>query len=150
VAGVKKYPTAIDSLFILTKRSITEKDTFTFVASKSYFTTETKYSKNLPDNFQLSQNYPNPFNPSTTISYSIPAAVIQKSNYAISVSLKVYDILGREVATLVNESQPPGLYNIRFTTNNLPSGRQGLSSGVYFYTLKLGQFSVTKKMVLMK
>ena len=150
VAGVKKYPTAIDSLFILTKRPITEKDTFTFVASKSYFTTETKYSKNLPDNFQLSQNYPNPFNPSTTISYSIPAAVIQKSNYAISVSLKVYDILGREVATLVNESQPSGLYNVKFTTNNLPSGRQGLSSGVYFYTLKLGQFSVTKKMVLMK
>lgn len=89
----------------------------------------------LSGNFTLSQNYPNPFNPTTTISYQLPVT----SN----VKLKVYDILGREVATLVNEEKPAGSYEVEFNGS-------GLSSGIYFYQLKAGNFIQTKKFVLMK
>jgi len=85
--------------------------------------------------FSLQQNYPNPFNPSTTIKYSIP-----KQSY---VTLKVYDILGREVAALVNEKKPAGVYEINWNASKL-------SSGVYFYQLKAGEFIQTKKMILIK
>ncbi len=92
--------------------------------------------KNLtPAEFALEQNYPNPFNPSTTIKYSV------KEN--IKVSLKIYDILGNEVATLVNEVKPAGSYSVNFNSN-------GLSSGVYFYNLSAGRFTETKKMLLLK
>ena len=90
-----------------------------------------------PLDFSLMQNYPNPFNPSTTISYQIPS-----NNF---VTLKVYDVLGNEVSTLVNEWQEQGSYNAQFTTN----GKQ-LSSGMYFYTLTAGKFTDTKKFILMK
>jgi len=89
---------------------------------------------NIPDGFSLSQNYPNPFNPSTTIKYELP-----KSSF---VSLKVYDILGREAASLVNEEKPAGSYSVDFTAK--------LSSGVYFYTLKAGAFVQTKKLTIIK
>lgn len=89
----------------------------------------------IPNKFKLSQNYPNPFNPSTTISYSIPEAS--------KVSLKVYDILGKEVAELINTEKPAGTYDVNFDAYNL-------SSGVYFYTIKAGKFIQTKKMVLMR
>jgi hypothetical protein len=85
--------------------------------------------------FSLSQNYPNPFNPSTKINYSIP----QSSNVVI----KVFDILGNEVATLVNEQKPAGSYEIEFNATNFPSG-------VYCYQLKAGTFIETKKMLLVK
>ncbi|MCL5268741.1 MAG: T9SS type A sorting domain-containing protein [Bacteroidetes bacterium] len=85
--------------------------------------------------FRLSQNYPNPFNPSTTISYQLPT-----SNY---VTLKVFDVLGREVETLVNERQQAGTYTVRFTAANLPSG-------VYFYRLEAGTYHDTKKLLLLK
>jgi len=88
-----------------------------------------------PDRFELSQNYPNPFNPNTTISFSIP----QKSD----VSVKIYDILGNEVTTLVNETREAGRYNVNFNASNY-------SSGVYFYTIKAGNFNETKKMTLLK
>jgi photosystem II stability/assembly factor-like uncharacterized protein len=90
-----------------------------------------------PTNFLLSQNHPNPFNPSTIISYQLPIAG--------NVTLKVYDLLGREVATLVNEEKPAGSYNAQFTINNVP-----LSSGIYFYKLQAGDFVETKKMSLIK
>jgi CubicO group peptidase (beta-lactamase class C family) len=90
----------------------------------------------LVNKFKLEQNYPNPFNPSTNISYSIP-----KSSY---VTLKVFDILGREIATLVNEEKSAGTYNVQFAINNF------LSSGIYFYQLKAGDFIQTRKMILMK
>ncbi len=86
-------------------------------------------------NGHLSANYPNPFNPSTTINYSIP-----KQSYVI---LKVYDILGKEIANLVNEEKPAGTYELNWNAVNLPSG-------VYFYQLKAGEFNQTKKMILMK
>jgi hypothetical protein len=92
----------------------------------------------------LQQNYPNPFNPSTSIQYAIGSTQF--------VTLQVYDLLGREVATLVNEEKPAGSYNAQFTMNNLPAGRQGvqLSSGIYFYKLQAGDFVETKKMILLK
>ncbi len=89
----------------------------------------------IPQNFYLEQNYPNPFNPSTVISYRIPVS----SN----VTLKVYDTLGREVASLVNEEKLPGNYEVKFDGSNL-------SIGVYFYRLQTGTFSETKKFVLIK
>ena len=97
---------------------------------------------NNPENFSLSQNFPNPFNPSTSIQYSISSRQF--------VQLKVYDVLGNEITTLVNEEKPEGMYNVQFTMNNLPAGRQGLSSGIYFYQLKAGNYLETKKMILMK
>jgi len=116
-------------------------------------------SINLPEQFFLYQNYPNPFNSKTVIRYSL-------SMYG-NVSLKIYDILGNEVVSLVNEYKPAGSYEIEFNTSsessfrlvrNLPAGRQGLASGIYFYQLKLagpeinsGQGMIqTKKMILLK
>ncbi|MBC8042386.1 MAG: T9SS type A sorting domain-containing protein [Rhizobacter sp.] len=83
----------------------------------------------------LSQNYPNPFNPSTTISYSIALAS--------SVRLVVYDVLGREVATLISAKQAAGNYRVNFNASNL-------SSGVYFYRLQSGANVQTRKMLLVK
>ena len=90
----------------------------------------------LPNTFVLAQNYPNPFNPSTVISFQLPVAG--------SVSLKVYDILGNEVATLVNEVKPAGYHSVEFNAI-------GLASGIYFYKLQTGQsFVQTKKFILIK
>ena len=90
---------------------------------------------NLPATYSLSQNYPNPFNPATIISYQLSAI----SN----VTLKVYDILGREIKTLVNQRQNAGTYHVSFDAT-------GLSSGVYFYRIVAGGFSETKKLLLLK
>ena len=98
----------------------------------------------IASDFKLEQNYPNPFNPSTVISYRLPVA----SN----VTLKVYDVLGNEVATLVNEVKPAGEYEVEFTVSQSASGgsRPEITSGVYFYQLKAGSFIQTKKMVYLK
>ncbi len=122
---------------------------------------------NLPTEFSLKQNYPNPFNPTTNITYVIAnpdvigvkqstgnsantnnatdchAPLRSARNDAVNVSLKIYDALGREVATLVNEKQTPGEYSVRFNARKLPSG-------VYFYTLRAENFVQTRKMILMK
>jgi len=98
-----------------------------------------------PAKFGLFQNYPNPFNPTTKISYSIKSNVkSQMSN----VVLKVYDILGKEVATLVNEFKPEGSYETEFNVETLRSA--SLPSGVYFYKLQAGDFIETKKMIYLK
>jgi len=89
----------------------------------------------LPEYFILSQNFPNPFNPITTIKYSVPTT----SN----ISLVIYDILGREIKTLVNEEKLPGNYNVQFDGSDL-------SSGVYFYVMKADNFIDTKKLILLK
>ncbi len=108
-----------------------------------------------PAKFELMQNYPNPFfaessgNPTTTIKYSIPSVIArseatkQSHDFASNVQLNVYNILGEEIATLVNEKQSPGNYSVQFDASNLPSG-------VYFYTLRVGDFIATKKMILLK
>ncbi len=92
----------------------------------------------LPEDFKLEQNYPNPFNPTTTISFQIPESE--------HVTLKIYDVLGREVRTLVNEVKSPGYY----TVNLDATVSSGMSSGVYFYRLKSGAFTQTKKLMLIK
>ncbi len=92
-----------------------------------------------PQVFALSQNYPNPFNPSTVISYQLPVNS--------QVTLKVYDVLGKEVATLVNGRQEAGSYSVSFGINK---GTLALSSGMYIYRLEAGSFVSTKKLVLMK
>jgi len=89
----------------------------------------------LPNTYSLSQNYPNPFNPMTKISFAIPKAGF--------VSLKVYDLLGREVSNLINEEKQAGNYSIDFNSGNL-------TSGVYFYKMQSGSFTETKKMLLIK
>ncbi len=89
----------------------------------------------VPTKFNLSQNYPNPFNPTTVINYSIP-----QSGF---VTLRVFNLLGQEVATLVNQEQKPGSYNVDFNAANL-------ASGIYMYTIQSGNFTLTKKMVLLK
>jgi len=95
-----------------------------------------------PNESVLEQNYPNPFNPSTLIRYSIPN-VISTEGRNLDVELKVYDILGNEIATLVNEYKPAGNYEVKFDASNI-------SSGIYFYELQVGNFMQTRKMLLMK
>lgn len=90
---------------------------------------------NAPCNFSLSQNYPNPFNPSTTIKYSIPTTEF--------VTLKIYDLFGQEVSTLVNEQKPQGIYIVNFDGSNL-------ASGIYLYKITAGNFVDSKKFILLK
>jgi len=96
-----------------------------------------------PKEFSLSQNYPNPFNPVTSIKFSIPQLSFPNASIGNPVSLKVYDLLGKEIATLINESLNPGSYSVNFDARNL-------SSGIYFYTLQSGNFKQTKRMILIK
>jgi hypothetical protein len=104
-----------------------------------------------PNIFSLEQNYPNPFNPSTKIKYTIPQTVIaSETKQSQLVTLKIYDILGNEIATLVNEEKPAGSYEVEFGSHSGLSGIRELTSGIYFYQLKVGGFIQTKKMVLMK
>ncbi|MCZ6703052.1 MAG: T9SS type A sorting domain-containing protein [Ignavibacteria bacterium] len=97
--------------------------------------TEVADTVHIPVIYALKQNYPNPFNPATTITYQIPERAI--------VLLRVYDVLGNEVATLINQEKPAGNYEIEFDTGNLPSG-------IYFYQLRAGSFVQTKKMLMIK
>ena len=108
---------------------------------------ETNYAT--PAEFELMQNYPNPFNPSTKIKFTIPQSVIANGvKQSQLVTINVYDILGNEIATLVNEEKPAGSYEVEFNSH---SGKdQNLVSGVYFYKLQAGSFIQTKKMILIK
>ncbi len=103
-------------------------------------TSNNSIKNNRPSSFVLYQNYPNPFNPSTTIEYSVP--YVETHSHA-SLQLKIYDVLGREVSTLVNETKSPGTYKVEFEAS-------GLASGIYYYTLATGNYSRTKKMVYLK
>jgi len=97
--------------------------------------TSVKNGEDLPTEYSLSQNYPNPFNPTTTIKYQIPELSF--------ITLKLFDVLGSEIATLVNEEKPIGNYEVEFNGSKL-------TSGIYFYRLQAGNFIETKKMVLVK
>ncbi len=94
----------------------------------------------MPEDFYLKQNYPNPFNPSTVINYQLSAFSF--------VTLKVYDMLGREVSTLVNEFQSSGEYSVNFYVET--SLIKPLATGIYFYRLQAGSFVDTKKMMVLK
>ncbi len=96
----------------------------------------------LPTEFNLSQNYPNPFNPSTTIKYTIPSVTLSGVEGS-KVQLKIFDILGNEITTLVDEYKPAGNYEVDFNAS-------GLASGMYLYKLQTGSFVETKKMILMR
>jgi hypothetical protein len=89
----------------------------------------------IPSEYNLYQNYPNPFNPTTTIKYSVKEAGM--------VTLTVYDILGKEIRTLVNETKSPGEYTATFDASSLPSG-------IYIYTIRTGSFNASRKLVLLK
>ncbi|MEO6694199.1 MAG: T9SS type A sorting domain-containing protein, partial [Ignavibacteria bacterium] len=92
-------------------------------------------SNQIPDGYKLYQNYPNPFNPSTNIQFDLP-----KDNFA---TVKIYDLLGKEVTTLINEYKKAGSYVISFNGNNL-------SSGIYYYSIETGNFNQVRKMILIK
>ncbi len=136
-----KYLTA-DAVMIMINRKLSPEVIVTDVK-------EENQNKNIqPTEFRLEQNYPNPFNPVTKISFVIPNVVGNLSSQAsrndnTMVTLKVYDVLGKEVATLVNEVKSVGSYEVDFDASNL-------SSGVYFYQLKSGSFMQIKKMILLK
>ena len=96
---------------------------------------ENEVNLELPKEFSLSQNFPNPFNPSTKISFAIPTQEF--------VTIKIFDVLGRQVAVLVNDVKEPGYYEVNFNANSLPSG-------TYIYEIRAGNFIETKKMILLK
>ena len=104
---------------------------------KNQLPTSVENGSPLPTRFELGHNYPNPFNPSTRIQFTIPAGTYGRT------SLQVYDVLGREVATLVNEAKPPGRYQVTWDARNI-------ASGVYFYKLTAGEFAQTKKLLLLR
>ena len=113
--------------------------TFNYYTNMSTVDVKELNSK-IPNSFELFQNYPNPFNPSTTIKYSIPN---NERNEMPNVKLIAFDILGNEVATLVNENQIAGNYSVNFDASNL-------ASGIYLYKLQSGSFIQTKKLMLLK
>ena len=105
---------------------------------------ENELTENIPvvNDFTLMQNYPNPFNPTTNIRFSIPAVEMHRDAF-LQTTLKVYDVLGNEVATLVNENKEAGIYEVDFSA-------MGITSGIYFYRLTAGEYKATKKMIILK
>ncbi len=99
-------------------------------------------NNSLPSDFKLNQNYPNPFNPSTTISFHLPKAT--------HVSLKIFDVLGKEISTLVNEYKQPGVYQTSFSTHKNGESANNLPSGIYFAQLRVENTVQTIKMILLK
>ncbi|MFZ2322474.1 MAG: T9SS type A sorting domain-containing protein [Ignavibacteriaceae bacterium] len=105
------------------------------ITNYNNITTDVEVENTSADHYNLSQNYPNPFNPSTKIKYSIA------NN--LNVQLKIFDVLGKEITTLVSSEQPAGTYEVNF------DGKE-LTSGIYFYTIKAGNYTETKSMILIK
>ena len=103
---------------------------------------EENQTEKLPTEFRLEQNYPNPFNPETVISYQLAVSGL--------VTLKVYDMLGRDVVTLVNEYQQAGSHKVNFNVTQISNLRNNITSGVYFYQIRAGNYVETKKLVLLK
>jgi hypothetical protein len=124
-------PTVFEDLDNISRPQGSEFD----IGCYEYTATTEVVEENIPQSFQLFHNYPNPFNPNTNIRFQI-------ADFGF-VSLKVYDVLGNEVATLVYAEKQPGIYEVEFNAVELPSG-------IYFYQLKCGNFILTKKMLLLK
>jgi len=125
----------------------TEADTIEFLITDNKSIYQTKQfilQYSMPTEYKLEQNFPNPFNPGTKIRYSIPKVTLRQAQGDNRVvTLKVYDILGNEVATLVNEQKEPGYYEVDITASQF-------ASGVYIYRLQAGSFTSTKKMMVLK
>ena len=111
-----------------------------FVVTKKTYVEASEVKPEIPDKFELYQNYPNPFNPETSIRFDLP-----KDSY---VTLKVYDVLGREIKTLVSEFKPAGSYLVTWDGKD-KYGRK-VSSGVYFYRMTAGEFTKVRKMIITK
>ncbi|MBN8705634.1 MAG: T9SS type A sorting domain-containing protein [Bacteroidetes bacterium] len=122
-----------DTLLLSTTSELKSTDVYSFTLTPTGIEENNAGAK--PVSFSLSQNYPNPFNPATVINYQLPVNSMTK--------LKIYDVIGREVATLVNERKPAGRYQVTFNAGYL-------SSGVYFYRIEAGSFVQTKKLILVK
>ncbi|MBI1938263.1 MAG: T9SS type A sorting domain-containing protein [Ignavibacteriales bacterium] len=129
-----------------------------FISYSSLISTDVENrDETIPSQPYLSQNYPNPFNPSTAIEYTIPNVetlpALRTGKHVASlqhVTLKIYNLLGQEITTLVNEYQTPGKYSVQFNAAQISNLRRSLTSGIYFYKLSSGSFSQTKKMILIK
>ena len=128
----------IDSLFI----TEVVKGATAVLLSMEDVLSDNEETEDIPVDFKLEQNYPNPFNPSTVIRYGVPA---EDANYTSStnVSLKIYDILGTLVATLQDGKQAPGFYERRWNASKL-------ASGMYLYVLRAGNYTLSRKMILLK
>ncbi len=127
LGGTDSYSQSVDFFFI----KINTSGEITKVSNNKLTT--------IPEKLSLRQNYPNPFNPSTTIQFTVPEMKEQH------VMLRVYNVLGKQVATLIDKDMSSGKYNVTFNSTSI-----GLTSGVYFYQLKAGKYTETKKMILMK
>jgi len=128
----------------------TEADTIEFMITDNKSIYQTKQfilNYTTPTEYKLEQNYPNPFNPSTKIRYSIPNVTLRQAQGDNMTTLKVFDILGNEIATLVNEQKEPGYYEVDFSATG---GAFQFESGVYIYRLQAGSFVSTKKMMVLK
>lgn len=134
-AGFSNPPPAVNALFVTNSYLLAGTDNAVWRSPYSYVTEIQNANSTVPATYSLSQNYPNPWNPSTTITYAVPLKGF--------VTLKVYDALGRLVATLVNEVCAPGTYAVEWNASVN-------TSGVYFYTLQTSNFTDTKRMVLIK
>ena len=131
--------------------SILPIDPFSLLGLETKLTDEivsVENEESIPTEFSLEQNYPNPFNPSTKIRYTIPSVIASGTTQSQLVILKIYDVLGNEIATLVNEEKSAGTYEIEFDSHS--GSVRNLTSGVYFYKLQAGSFVDTKKMILLK
>jgi hypothetical protein len=125
---------------------ITKADTVEFLITDNrtiHLTKQFIFTYTQPKEFRLEQNYPNPFNPATRIRYTVAPPNLPKGEGLGKVTLKVYDILGNEVTTLVNEAKEPGYYEVEWDASRL-------ASGVYIYRLTSGQFVSSKKMMLIR
>ncbi|MCI0449851.1 MAG: T9SS type A sorting domain-containing protein [Chlorobi bacterium] len=127
----------IDKLVIFNNKILAATSGGIYQRNASEVTGITQISTEIPASFSLSQNYPNPFNPVTKIRFELPAGVARR------VALTVFDALGKETASLVNEQLTPGTYEVSFNGSDL-------TSGAYFYSLQAGEFTETKKMILVK
>ena len=130
VIGISKDPGSADTFYVATTKNV-------YKVWASFLVGMQNINTNVPEKYGLNQNYPNPFNPATKIKFDL-------ANHSVGQTfLSVYDMLGREIETLVNEKLQPGTYEVTFDGSNL-------SSGVYFYKLTVGEYIKTNKMILLK
>ena len=113
------------------------------------FLTSIELILDFPKSYDLSQNFPNPFNPSTRIKFAVPFVETHRDASRL-ITLKVYDILGNEVTTLVNEEKAPGYYEVEFSGASHSGEVRNLASGIYIYRIQAAEFVETKKMVLLR
>ncbi|MCX6640915.1 MAG: C25 family cysteine peptidase [bacterium] len=140
ISYVGTYPSTIadSSFFTITKSTVADGNPWiseSYVTGDLFYEFATADEVEVPQVFSLGQNYPNPFNPLTTISFGLPEAA--------QVTLTIFDVMGREVATLVNGMRDAGIHNVTFDAT-------GLASGIYLYRIEAGSFTAIHKMVLMK